>query len=128
MKLAYVIIYVSNICSSIDFFEKAFGLKRRFMGEDYAELDTGSTTLAFAAHKKGSENLPLGYVAADKSDKPLGIEIALEAESVKESYDKAVSCGAKSLKEPSEMPWGQTVAYVRCPDGTLIEICSPMKA
>jgi lactoylglutathione lyase len=24
------------------------------------------------------------------------------------------------------MPWGQTVSYVRCPDGTLVELCTPM--
>jgi len=29
-----------------------------------------------------------------------------------------------SLKEPLLKPWGQTVSYVRCPDGTLVEICS----
>jgi hypothetical protein len=23
-------------------------------------------------------------------------------------------------------PWGQVVSYVRCPDGTLVEICSPV--
>jgi uncharacterized glyoxalase superfamily protein PhnB len=111
----------------MEFFEKAFGFKRRFIGEGYAELATGSTTLAFASHERGDENLPSGYVAANKSDRPLGIEIALEAESVEESYERAISCGAKSLKKPVEMPWGQIVAYVRCPEGILIELCSPMK-
>ncbi|MDR1233863.1 MAG: VOC family protein [Holosporales bacterium] len=127
MKLAYVIAYVSNVRDSIKFFEKAFGFKERFIGDDYAELATGSTTLAFASHERGDENLPSGYIAANKSDKPLGIEIAFEVGSVEESYETAISCGAESLKKPSEMPWGQTVAYIRCPDGILIELCSPMK-
>jgi hypothetical protein len=28
--------------------------------------------------------------------------------------------------EPLSKPWGQIVPYVRCPDGTLVEICSPV--
>ena len=27
---------------------------------------------------------------------------------------------------PITKPWGQTVAYVRAPEGTLIELCTPM--
>jgi hypothetical protein len=30
------------------------------------------------------------------------------------------------LAAPSAKPWGQTVSYVRCPDGTLVELCTPM--
>ena len=45
---------------------------------------------------------------------------------VQSAYAKAVAAGAASLKAPLVKPWGQTVAYVRCPDGTLVEICSPV--
>ena len=52
MKLGYTIIYVPNVAQSLDFFERAFGLSRRFLHEsgDYGELETGSTALAFSAH------------------------------------------------------------------------------
>ncbi|NDB99734.1 MAG: VOC family protein, partial [Betaproteobacteria bacterium] len=42
------------------------------------------------------------------------------------AYARAIAAGAVSIKGPVEKPWGQTVAYVRCPDGTLVEICSPI--
>jgi lactoylglutathione lyase len=71
-------------------------------------------------------NLPDGYVAADSSPQPLGIEIALVTDLVDEAHKHAVACGAVSLKEPILKPWGQVVSYVRCPDGTLVELCSPM--
>lgn len=40
LKFAYTIIYVPNVTTSIEFFENAFGLQRRFIadGNDYAEL------------------------------------------------------------------------------------------
>ncbi|MDR6126390.1 catechol 2,3-dioxygenase-like lactoylglutathione lyase family enzyme [Sphingomonas sp. SORGH_AS438] len=50
MKLGYTSIYVADVLAMIDFYERAFGLKRRFVHESnlYAELNTGETVLAFA--------------------------------------------------------------------------------
>jgi predicted enzyme related to lactoylglutathione lyase len=127
MKFGYTIIYVSDVLASVEFFEKAFGLKRRFIHESgYAELDTGSTTLAFASHDLGASNLPSGYVKANQSLTPLGMEIALVTENVSQAHAKAIYAGGVSITEPMLKPWGQTVSYVRCPDGTLVEICSPV--
>jgi catechol 2,3-dioxygenase-like lactoylglutathione lyase family enzyme len=127
MKFGYTIIYVPDVAASLEFFEKAFGFKRRFMHESgYGELNTGATTLAFATHDLGKSNLPNGYVQASSSKQPLGIEVALVTESVPEAHARAVSVGAISLKAPMVKPWGQTVSYVRCPDGTLVELCSPV--
>ena len=128
MKLDYTMIYVPNVAASLTFFEDAFGLSRRFLHEsgDYGELETGETTLAFASHELGKMNFPAGFVAASESSKPLGVEIALVTPSVVEAHAKALTAGATELKEPETKPWGQVVSYVRCPDGTLVEICSPV--
>jgi catechol 2,3-dioxygenase-like lactoylglutathione lyase family enzyme len=128
MKLGYTMIYVPNVAASLTFFEDAFGLSRRFLHEsgDYGELETGETTLAFASHELGKMTFPAGFVAASESSKPLGVEIALVTPSVVEAHAKALAAGATELKEPETKPWGQVVSYVRCPDGTLVEICSPV--
>lgn len=128
MKLGYTIIYVPNVAASLAFFERAFSLLRRFLHEsgDYGELDTGETTLAFASLELGNMNFPAGLVIASESSQPLGIEIALVTPSVAEAHAKAVAAGAIELKAPETKPWGQVVSYVRCPDGTLVEICSPV--
>ena len=39
-----------------------------------------------------------------------------------------LAAGAAEIKVPEAMPWGQIVSYVRCPDGTLVELCSPIAA
>ena len=79
MKLGYTIVYVPDVAASLAFFETAFGLSRRFLHEsgDYGELDTGETTLSFAAHALGDLNFAGGHVHADTSAQPLGFEIAL---------------------------------------------------
>jgi lactoylglutathione lyase len=130
MKLGYTIIYVPNVAESLNFFKSAFGFSRRFLHEsgDYGELETGETTLAFASHELGNINFPAGLVVASESGKPLGIEIALVTPSVAEAHAKALAAGATELKAPESKPWGQVVSYVRCPDGTLVEICSPVSS
>ena len=127
MKFGYTIVYVPDVHASVEFFEKAFGMKLRFVHESgYAEMETGATALAFATHDLGASNLPSGYVKASNSKEPLGMEIALVTEDVHSAHAKAIAEGAVSIKEPLSKPWGQIVSYVRCPDGTLVEICSPV--
>ena len=93
---------------------------------DYGELETGETTLAFASHELGNTNFPAGFIAASESSKPLGIEMAFVTQFVVEAHAKALAAGATELKEPETKPWGQVVSYVRCPDGTLVEVSSPV--
>jgi catechol 2,3-dioxygenase-like lactoylglutathione lyase family enzyme len=128
MKLGYTILYVPDVAASLQFFERAFGLKRRFLHESgaYGELDTGETTLSFAAHELGDSNFPGGHVRADSAAMPLGMEIALVTADVAEAHRKAVACGARELAAPATKPWGQVVSYVRAPDGCLIELCTPI--
>jgi catechol 2,3-dioxygenase-like lactoylglutathione lyase family enzyme len=128
MKFGYTIIYVSDVPKSIAFFENAFGFSKKFVDDsgDYGELDTGETTLSFAAHSLGESNLPNGYVAIDSSDKPLGIEIAFVTDEIATAHQKAIVAGAIEIAAPKAKPWGQIVSYVRCPDGTLVELCTPI--
>ena len=128
MKFSHTILYVPDVSASLAFFEKAFGFTKRFLheGGDYGELDTGETILAFAAHALGAMNLPAGYVEASSSPKPLGVEVAFTTPSIALDHAKAVAAGATEVKAPETKPWGQVVSYLRCPDGTLVALGSPM--
>lgn len=130
MKLGYTIIYVPDVAASLAFFEKAFGLRRRFLHESgtYGELDTGETTLSFAAHALGDMNFPGGHVHADASPQPLGFEIALVTDDVPSAHRQAIHQGATEMAAPVAKPWGQVVSYVRCPDGVLVELCTPVQS
>ncbi|WP_298234238.1 VOC family protein [uncultured Azohydromonas sp.] len=129
MKLGYTIVYVPDVSASLAFFENAFGLKRKFLHESgtYGEMDTGETTLSFAAHALGDMNFPGGHVHADESVLPLGFEIALvTGDDVHAAHAKAIAAGAREMAAPQQKPWGQTVSYLRCPDGLLVELCTPI--
>lgn len=123
MRFGYTILYVRDVPATLGFYERAFGLERRLLHESgqYAELETGSTALAFAARELATESA--GELAEAR---PAGFEICLVDEDVEAAYRRAVEAGADAVSEPEEKPWGQHTAYVRDPDGTLIEIASPM--
>jgi len=128
--LGYVILYVNDVAASLAFYEKAFGLARRFFHEDngkaYGELETGATRLAFASIALAREHLKQEIVAAAPGKSPLGVEIALTTPDVPALFKQAVKAAATAVNEPETKPWGQTVAYLRDNSGHLVELCTPL--
>ena len=127
-KLSYTILYVQNVTKSIEFYEKAFGFKRKFIAPEnsYGELETGDTTLSFASMKLAEGNLKNGFIQSSNTNKPFGIEIGISTDNVEELYDHSIKSGAIAEMPAKHKPQGQTVAYVRDLDGFLIEICTPI--
>jgi uncharacterized glyoxalase superfamily protein PhnB len=69
--------------------------------------------------------MPGGYVRPAGGG-PSSVEVALYTADVPAAFARAVGAGAVAIAEPKVMPWGQTVAYVRSVEGTLIGLCTPM--
>ena len=63
MKFGYTIVYVSSVTETLAFYKEAFGFETRFLHESnqYGELETGATVLAFASHATGEMNLDGNY-------------------------------------------------------------------
>ena len=110
-------------------YRRAFGLSERFAHESgqYAELETGGTTLAFAAEDLVSAN-GLSFRPNRAGDAPAGCEVAFVTGDVPAAYAHALAAGASPLVEPHPKPWGQVVAYVRDLNGGLVELCSEVAA
>ena len=128
MQFGYTILYVEDVTRAIDFYERAFGLTRRFVSDDatYGEMETGDTTLSFASHSLVGEFIRGGYRRNDPAESPAGVEIGLVTDDVAAAWDTALAAGAIVVAPPTTKPWGQTVAYVRDLDGMLVEICTPV--
>jgi len=128
IQFRYTILYVKDVEKTMSFYETAFGLKRKFIapGNVYGEMITGSTTLSFAEFEFAKTNLKNDVTAADLQKAPFAIEIGFTTGDVKKVYEESISAGATPVAHPEVKPHGQTVAYVRDPDGFLVEICTPM--
>jgi predicted enzyme related to lactoylglutathione lyase len=132
MGLAGTCLYVDDVPAVLDFYRRAFGFGTRFFDEalQFAELDTGGAPgtpplLAFASHQCGEALMPSGYVRPAGGG-PAGVEVAFYTADVPAALARAVGAGAVVIAEPKVMPWGQTVAYVRSVEGTLIGLCTSM--
>lgn len=128
IKFAYTILYVQNVNKALSFYEQAFGLTVKFVAPDhsYGELLTGDTTLSFASTALATTNLKEGFLESNPAGKPFGIELGFTTNDVEATLKTATDAGATMVEKPKTKPWGQVVAYVRDPDGFLIEICTPV--
>ncbi len=127
MILRYTILYVDDVADTLDFYERAFGLKRAFLHEsgDYGELSTGETKLAFSSTALMRR---LGKAPGRPAVEAPVFEIAFETDDVHAAFDRAVEAGAQPVQQVREEPWGQTTSYVSDPNGYLVEICSPVRS
>ena len=127
MKLGYTIIYVADVPSTVEFYESAFNVQRRFIHESglYAEMETGDTALAFAGNEAAEMN-GLAITPNDPANVAAAWEICFVTDDVEAAYSRAITNGCKSVSYPTEKPWGQVVSYVRDLNGCIVEIASPI--
>lgn len=126
MKFGYTVLYVNDVPGTVKWYQSTFGFSLKMLHESkqYAELDTGQTTLAFASHEFASSNLDIKTGAPDK--KSPSFEIVFVTEDVLYAFENAVNGGAVPRIRPEKKSWGQTVAYVEDLNGFLIELATPM--
>lgn len=126
MIFRYTILYVEDVATSLDFYNRALGLPTGFLHEagDYGELITGQTKLAFSSRAL-MRQLGKAPLAA-RPETPV-FELAFEVDDVAAAYERAIAAGAAPQQTPRTEAWGQTTSYVSDPDGYLVEICSPVQ-
>jgi catechol 2,3-dioxygenase-like lactoylglutathione lyase family enzyme len=128
VRFGYTILYVRDVAASLEFYERAFAQRRRLLHDSgqYAELNTGSTTLAFASRELAAANLPDGASAGSEEEPPTVFEVCFVSDDVEGDHARALDAGAKPVSAPQVKPWGQHVAYVRDLEGNLIELATPV--
>jgi lactoylglutathione lyase len=128
ISYGYTILYVENVEATMAFYASAFGLKQKFISpeKDYAELETGTTTLAFAAYSIAEYN-GIKITKPDPNTPPPAFEITFVCDDIESAWKQAVAAGAVAVKEPTQKPWGQTVGYLRDMNGFLVEVCTAVQ-
>ncbi|WP_419896477.1 VOC family protein [Roseomonas sp. USHLN139] len=105
MQLGYTILYVADVEATLSFYERAFGLTRRFLHESglYGELDTGATTLAFAGEAMAALNG--AEIRPNRAAEPAaGFEVAFVTADPAAAYATALAAGATGVTPPSQKP------------------------
>lgn len=118
----WVLLYVDDVAASTRFYTEAVGLGVKFADESgtYTELDTGPTTFALCARSLAADSSGLALAPPGS---PAG-NVTFVVHDVAAAYERAVGHGAVPVLGPTTKPWGQTVSYVRDPDGHLVELAT----
>src|SRR5262245_20797263 len=110
MTLGWAIVYVEDPAAAAAFYADTFGLKSEFVvPDDYAQMDTGATKLAFASYALGRQNFEGGVHEAPSDGPPPNVEIVLVHTDVDTAYRVALDAGCESLSAPADKPQGQRV-------------------
>ena len=130
IQYAYTILYVKDVPRTIEFYKKAFGFEQKLLSpeNDYGEIKSGTTTIAFADLELGEANFKKGLIQSQLDKKPFGIELAFTTFHVEKVMENAISNGAVLLEETVTKPWGQKVGYLRDLNGFIVEICTPIQS
>ena len=129
MKLAvadYVILIVEDMDRALRFYTDVLGLRLGHRSGDYAQLDTGATRLGL--YTRGAMGKTLGMSLKPPAHDAPGFEIGFKVPDVEEVFSELVGRGASAVMPPTDRPWGQRTAYVRDPDGHLIELAQDLSS
>ena len=129
LKLAlpdYAILIVEDLDRALRFYTGVLGLRLGHRSGDYAQLDTGSTRLGFYTREAMAKTLGMS-LKPPPQDAP-GFEIGFKVDDVGAAFEELVKDGASPVTPPTERPWGQRTAYVRDPDGHLIELAQDLRS
>jgi len=111
-RLGWIIVYVPSVEDALAFYERAFGVPRKFIAEGgvFGELDSGPTTLAFASEELAGSNLAHGFQRAAPDAPPCNIELCLLFDDVAAAFAHAV---ASIRRERAGRPRRQAVGADR---------------
>jgi lactoylglutathione lyase len=116
----YVVLIVEDLDRALNFYTDVLGLQLGHRSGDFAQLKTGVTRLAFFSREAMGKTL--GFSLKPPSDETPGFEIGFKVQDVDAVFLEIVQKGARAAMRPTIRPWGQRTAYVRDPDGHLIEL------
>ena len=120
LQFATAVIYTDDVAAAVTFYERATGLAASYYDRELGFALLGAEqAVAVASHAAGASMLEAGY-APVRSGRVRGTELAFWAEDVPAAFEAAVRAGATALTPPRVMPWGQTVACVEAPEGTIL--------
>ena len=116
----YIVLIVSDLDRALHFYTGLLGLRLGHRSGDYAQLDTGFTRLAL--YTRGAMAKTLGMSLDAPAASAPGFEIGFKVADVDVAFSQLVAQGAPPVVPPTDRFWGQRTAYVRDPDGHLVEL------
>lgn len=126
MNLVSIRIITDDVAACAAFYEHVTGVSATHLTAQFAEIRTPSGTLAIG--HTGTVAL-FGACAARPADNHTAI-IEFLVDDVDADHDRLRTAGTdlEIVQEPTTMPWGNRSLLLRDPDGTLVNLFTPVSA
>lgn len=121
----YLVLVVGDVDASVRFYTEVLGLPLGHRSGPYAQLDTGETRVALFDRRAMAKSLGVDRLEAPDPLAP-GFQVGFKVDDVDAVYAALVGRGAEPACAPTDRAWGQRTAYVRDPDGHLIELAQQL--
>jgi catechol 2,3-dioxygenase-like lactoylglutathione lyase family enzyme len=116
---------VTDLDRALDFYTGVLGLTLGHRSGEYAQLHTGVTRLAL--YTRTAMEKILGLSLQPPTAHAPGFELGFKVADVDAAFAELLAHGAAAAAPPTDRFWGQRTAYVRDPDGHLIEIVQDLR-
>jgi len=122
----YVVLVVADLDRALAFYVDVIGLPLGHRSGPYAQLATGTTRVSLYERAAMAETL--GRRLDAPAPAAPGFELGFLVDDCDRAYDELVAAGADAAAPPTDRAWGQRTAYVRDPDGHLVELAEDIRA
>jgi lactoylglutathione lyase len=121
----YIVLIVAELDRALAFYVDTLGLPLAHRSGPYAQLATGTTRVSLYERAAMAETL--GRALEPPPPDAPGFELGFLVDDCDRSFDELVAAGADPAVPPTDRPWGQRTAYVRDPDGHLVELAQDIR-
>ena len=122
MDFVSIRIITDDVARLAGFYERATGGQTTWSNENFAELSTGSATLAIAS----TGTVPLFAPGAARPADNNTVIIEFLVDDVDAVHRNLAGFVADFVAEPTTMPWGNRSLLFRDPDGNLVNFFTPV--
>jgi lactoylglutathione lyase len=114
--MAYVILYVSDLETSIVFYRDVLGLPFKFQDAGYAEFATQGTRLGLYERRRAE------WLTGRMVTPGPAAEVVFMVDEVDAHARRLAARGAVVTSAPADRPWGHRTVHLADPDGFVVEL------
>lgn len=122
MNLTSLRIIAADLARLVSFYEAVTGLTATWLTEEFAELATPGCTLAFGSQR----TMDLFGQGAARPAANATVILELQVADVDADFARLRSVVEGFVQEPTTQPWGNRSLLFRDPEGTLINLFTPV--
>lgn len=125
IKFDSINLFIDNMKRTLSFYSLlGFEFSKEDYSKNYVKIDFGSCSLCFYSTNIVKDFFKDERISTNKNHQ---YELSFRVDSANDVdtlYNKMISNGYHSVKEPENTEWKQRTAFITDPDNNLIEICA----